>query len=175
MWSNFQCFASLSRIDRFLYCSYWEDIFPNQTQVALSRVMSDHHPIKLEQKRFIRGPIPFKFKDMWFLEEDFMEVVEVMWNNEVFFGNPSRIFVFKLKALKVNLKAWNKNSGDSFKAKLEECLRKIKGFDLVEEERRLSPLERGERESEKGVSFVFSQRRNFLKTTFQNIMVKGGG
>lgn len=75
-----------------------------------------------------------------------MEVVKLEWNSGVYSGNPSRIFALKLKALKFKLKAWNKNSGDSLKPKLEDTRRKIKILDLVEEERVLSAQERDDRE-----------------------------
>lgn len=69
---------------------------------------------------------------MLFLEEYFIEVVESMWHNEVYYENPSRIFALKLKALKFKLKAWNKNTGDSLKTNLKVCRRKIKSWGLVE-------------------------------------------
>lgn len=91
-------------------------------------------------------PLPFKFEEMWFLEDDFMEVVEFEWNKVGYSGNPSRIFSLKLKDLKFKLKTWNKNLGHSLKSKSEHCRREIRKLDLVEEERILSPLERVDRE-----------------------------
>lgn len=52
-----------------------------------------------------------------------MDVVEPVWTSRVYFGNPSRIFALKLKALKFKLKAWNKTTGESLKANLEDCWR----------------------------------------------------
>lgn len=103
-----------------------------------------------------------------------MEMVEMVWNSEEYSGNPSRIFALKLKALKVKLKAWNKNLGDSFKGKLEDSCRRIKELDLVEDGGMLSPQERDERECEKGDPSPIHQRGNLLEAAIKNFFAEGG-
>lgn len=110
----------MSRIDRFLFCLGWEDLFLNRSQVALPRPISDHTPIVLEPIRINGRPSPFCFEEVWFLEPDFLKIVEREWNKESFSGNASRIFSLKLKALKY-LKAWNKTSRGSLKLNLKIC------------------------------------------------------
>lgn len=66
-----------------------------------------------------------------------------------FSGNPSRRFAFKLESLKCCLKAWNKNSALSLKMVLEDCKGKIRALDLLKETRKLSLVERSEREASK--------------------------
>ena len=53
-WSNNRTNVSMSRIDRFLYSSDWEDHFPAIHQKRLPRLLSDHYPIMLEW-RFLLG------------------------------------------------------------------------------------------------------------------------
>ena len=47
-WSNNRIDASMSRIDRFLYSTDWEDHFPAIHQKRLPRLLSDHYPIMLK-------------------------------------------------------------------------------------------------------------------------------
>lgn len=47
-WTNFRDNPSLSRLDKFLFCNNWEDLFPGRSQVAYPRSVSDHTPIVLE-------------------------------------------------------------------------------------------------------------------------------
>lgn len=46
-------------------------------------------------------PVPFKFEESWFLELDFLELVDIVWNQASFWGNASRVLFLKLKSLKV--------------------------------------------------------------------------
>lgn len=146
-WSNFQQNFSLSKLDCFLFCGAWEDLFSDHSQSVLPRMISDHTPIILGVCRPFGGLCSFKFKEMWFLETDFMDVVYNEWNRVVYSGNPSRKFSLKLKSLKFRLKEWNKNSGLSLKVVMEECKRGIRVLDLLEEDCPLSSLESSERES----------------------------
>lgn len=128
----------LNKLDRFVYCVSWEDLFLDCSQMALPRTTSDHSSILLDWKNVLRCPLPFKFEEIWFLESDFMDVVEYEWNNVVVSGNMSWIFAIKLKSLKKRLIAWSKSSGDSLKKDLEACRVKIKELDRLEEGRNLS-------------------------------------
>lgn len=82
----------------------------------------------------------FKFKEMWFLESDFKEVVDLEWNRVSYSSNPSKVFALKIKALKFHLRDWNHNSVGSRKANKESCRRRIKELDLLEENRDLSSV-----------------------------------
>lgn len=89
--------------------------------------------------------MPFKF-EMWFLEPDFYDVANHAWNCVEFLGNLSRRFALKLKALKCQLKTWNRNLGLSLKSVMKACKGRIRGLDLLEEFKSLSAMERFERE-----------------------------
>ena len=55
-----------------------------------------------------KGRSVFKFENMWLKEEGFVERVRQWWNGYCFLGSPSFILARKLKALKDDLKKWNK-------------------------------------------------------------------
>ncbi|XP_026455541.1 uncharacterized protein LOC113356584 [Papaver somniferum] len=72
---------------------------------------SGHHRIISKLDRAIINPAwpqraPFRIQKMWFLHADLMRMVTENWNMPVF-GNPDFIFPFKLKRLKIEMKAWN--------------------------------------------------------------------
>lgn len=146
-WSSFQHNASLSRLDRFLFCGAWEDLFPDRYQSMLLRTTSDHFPICLGLCRTVGGLSPFKFEEIWFMELDFMDVVSNEWNRVEFLGNPSRKFALKLKALKFRLKGWNKHSGSALKVLMDMCKNRIRALYLIKEDRPFSILEHSEREN----------------------------
>lgn len=127
-WTTFRESPSLSRLDRFLYCIEWEDLFPQRSQVAGPRTIFDHSPIILESGCMMGGISPFKFEESWFFKLDFMETVEHVWHQPLFSRNASRVFALKLKSLKHRLKHWNKASAGYFKEESKRCVSKIKGF-----------------------------------------------
>ena len=77
-------------------------------QSALSRPVLDHFPILLDGGGVRRGPVPFRFENMWLQEEGFKDLLGGWWQGLRFSGSFSFILAEKLKALKVILKSWNK-------------------------------------------------------------------
>lgn len=55
--------TSMSRIDRFLISEGWLSIWPNTVQKGLSRSISDHCPIIVNDKTLNWGPKPFRSLD----------------------------------------------------------------------------------------------------------------
>lgn len=141
-WFNFRDNPSMSRLDRFLFCNNWEELFPYRSQVALIRSLSDHTSILLASCLGKSGHYPFKFEEVWFMDSDFMELVEVVWNQNFYSGNMSWVFALKLKNLKFHLKAWSKVSNGYFKEEHKRCLENIRIIDLLEEDRSLTIGER---------------------------------
>lgn len=66
----------MSRLDHFLFCGVWGDIFLNRHQVVSPWVSSDHNPILLEPCGLVTGSSPFRFKELWFQTPNFLKVVD---------------------------------------------------------------------------------------------------
>lgn len=64
-WSNMQRDPIVRRLDRFLVCSEWLDIFPDCIERALARPISVHCPILVETDLEDWGPPLFLFELMW--------------------------------------------------------------------------------------------------------------
>ena len=54
-----------------------------------------------------RGPMPFRFENMWLKEEGFKEVLRQWWEGIQVSRSTSFILTEKLKALKPILRSWN--------------------------------------------------------------------
>jgi hypothetical protein len=104
-WTNL---SSWSRLDKFLVSPNWEAKYPGLIQKRLPRLCSDHFPILLVCGGILRGKRPFKFENIWLQEDGFVERVRLWWESYSFQGSPSFVLAHKLKALKVDLKSWNK-------------------------------------------------------------------
>jgi hypothetical protein len=115
---------SWSRLDRFLVSPDWEFSYPGLVQKKLLRVCSDHAPIILMRGCLQNGKCPFKFENMWLKEEGFVDKVRAWWSSFSFMGSPSFILAKKLRALKGEIKRWNRevfgNVGARNKAWTEE-------------------------------------------------------
>ncbi|KAB1227941.1 hypothetical protein CJ030_MR1G013821 [Morella rubra] len=86
----------------------WEMLYPEVVQRRLPRMYSDYFPIMLESDTFGRGKTPFRFENMWLKEEGFVERVRGWWSSYEFSGSPSFVLNLKLKAVKGDLKVWNR-------------------------------------------------------------------
>lgn len=71
--------------------------------------MSDHFLILLDGGKARRGLIPFHLENMWMKKKGFKELLKGWWQGFNFSRSYSFILAEKLKALKTNLKTWNKD------------------------------------------------------------------
>ncbi|GMJ12298.1 hypothetical protein HRI_004899000 [Hibiscus trionum] len=65
-----------SRIDRFLISPEIAAKFPNLRQKCLSRSVSDHNPVLLEDNKISREPQPFKWFSHWADDPNYVEMVK---------------------------------------------------------------------------------------------------
>lgn len=98
--------AKLSKLDRFLICPEFYNLFPQATVTVLPREKSDHSPILLSHSDVNFGAIPFKLFNSWMVRNGFDEVIIKACSNFVGFGNPDSRLLNKLKAIKKAIREW---------------------------------------------------------------------
>jgi endonuclease/exonuclease/phosphatase family metal-dependent hydrolase len=133
---------SWSRLDRFLVSLDWELSYPGLMQKKLLRVCSDHAPIVLMRGCERIGKSAFKFENMWLKEEGFVDKVKSWWSSFYFMGSPSFILAQKLRALKEEIKRWNREVFGNVGARNKAWAEELESLDRSEEVRRLSDEEK---------------------------------
>ena len=108
-WSEGLNGQSMSKLNRFLVFEDQERHFSGVVRCTLPRSMSDHFLILLDGGKARRGLIPFHLENMWMKKEGFKELLKSWWQGFNFSRSYSFILAKKLKALKTNLKTWNKD------------------------------------------------------------------
>ncbi|RVX19563.1 hypothetical protein CK203_005041 [Vitis vinifera] len=140
-WSGGLNGLSRSRLDRFLISEDWENHFSGAIQCSLPRPVSDHFPILLDGGGTRRGPIPFRFENMWLKEEGFKELLKGWWQGFNYSGSYSFILTEKLKALKIKLKEWNSEVFGKVGVNKGLALDKVSYWDNQEQLRALNEQE----------------------------------
>ena len=105
------------------------DHFGNVSQRVLPRVGSNHCPLLVEVGGVSKGHSAFKFENMWLKDEGFVAMVEWV----LFLGSPSFILARKLKALKDDLKKWNKEEFGDLAFRKKNLLSELLGLDARED------------------------------------------
>ncbi|RVW39602.1 hypothetical protein CK203_090616 [Vitis vinifera] len=103
-WSGGLQNQAWARLDRFMVSPSWLDQFRNVTQKRLSRPISDHFPIIIEGGGIKRGPVPFRFENMWLKVEGFKDLLRSWWQGMSVSGRASYRLATKLKVIKQNFK-----------------------------------------------------------------------
>ena len=78
-WSGGLNNQAMTKIDRFLVSEDWEGHFKGAVQCTLPRPVSDHFPILLDGGGVRRGPVPFRFANVWLKEEGFKDLLKGWW------------------------------------------------------------------------------------------------
>lgn len=76
------------RPDRFLFSEGWDEHFKAIKQRVLPRTTSDHCPILLECGDSNRGKGYFKFENMWFEHQGFVDLIDNWWKSYDSQGEP---------------------------------------------------------------------------------------
>ena len=114
-----------SRLDHFLISNEWKDHFSGVFQCALPRIVSNHCPVSLEGGGVKIGKTPFHFENMWLLSDGFKELVRAWWTRHSVARSKSHCLAKKLKALKRDLRIWNKEVFGNVSARKSEAFSRI--------------------------------------------------
>ncbi|PKU61074.1 hypothetical protein MA16_Dca020447 [Dendrobium catenatum] len=100
------------RLDRILFNDQWISTFSYTHTEHLTRTLSDHSPLLLNVLNNTNSSFqPFRFQNMWLLDNRFEDIVKSNWEAPLFPDNNvtgmSRLWL-KLKRLKQPLRWWNK-------------------------------------------------------------------
>ena len=132
-WFRDSGLPSMLRIDTALVSLDWEEHFENVSQRVLPRVLLDHCPFLLEVGVVRYGRSAFKFENIWLKVKGFVDRVKQWWDGYSFAGSPSFILAQKLKALKADLKKWNREEFGDLAFRKKNMLTELMGLDVREE------------------------------------------
>ena len=141
-WSSGSANPSMSRTDRFLISTDWEDRYLDVLQKLLPCLLSDHFPLLLDVGSLARGKASFHFENMWLKNEGFVDHIEAWWSNYSFCGPPSLVLTRKLRALKEDLKKWNYHEFGNVSFKQQQIFCDLEVLNCKERQGGLSSTER---------------------------------
>ncbi|GLT52165.1 hypothetical protein SLA2020_255190 [Shorea laevis] len=133
--------TAMSKLDRFLFSTEFLINFPNLSLRALNRDLSDHCPILLKSLNTDWGPKPFRSLDCWMNHEGFEVFVHDKWRSFEIEGWGCYKLKEKLKMLKMELKAWNKEVFGGVDRNIDAAREEIKQLDEKEENGGLTSME----------------------------------
>lgn len=108
---------SISRIDRMLVSKEWLDLWEGSSLRALNQKFSDHCSLVLKNQKFDWGPRLFRFLNCWLEDTDFKTFMEEKWRVFNVIRRGAFVLKEKLKLLKKEIGAWNKNQFGDLNAK----------------------------------------------------------
>ncbi|XP_023763810.1 uncharacterized protein LOC111912319 [Lactuca sativa] len=144
------CYNSLnklSKLDRFLVCNNFVNIFPFTSTIALPRELSDHSPIILQTSFADFGKPPFRLFNSWLDREGFEEVVKSTWKEFEGYGAPNMYLMAKMKFLKNRIRGWRATDHPKEVNEILETKKRIHELDLLADDRLLSEEEINERKA----------------------------
>jgi hypothetical protein len=105
----------------------------------------EFHQVMLPFGCLQNGKSPFKFENMWLKEEGFVDKVRSWWSSFSFLGSPSFILAKKLRALKGEIKRWNREVFGNVGARNKAWAVEVEELDRLGEVRRLTEEEKERR------------------------------
>ena len=95
----------------------------------------------------VRGRSYFKFENMWLKVEGFTNMVDIWWRGYQFEGSSSYVMARKLKALKEDLKQWNRDVFEDVNLKKKALLCELLRLDVKEGSQGLTVWEQEHQEA----------------------------
>lgn len=94
----------MERLDRYVANSKWINLFPEAHVTHLTRIYSDHCPLKLDLvKSYSRNNKVFRVESMWLSHLIFKSLVKHFWVNQ-------DSIIAAIDNITKNVKDWNKNT-----------------------------------------------------------------
>ncbi|KAK1292074.1 hypothetical protein QJS10_CPB17g00140 [Acorus calamus] len=149
-WSNMRDSPSMAKLDRFLICAEWEEMFPRCAVRGLPRITSDHLPLLLTSDDITTTRRLFRFESWWLECEGIEEMVAECWSAPTGVLRGARRVAFKLRRLKRKLKAWGQDMHLRRNSEKTRAMELIGALDTKEEGGDLLPSKRAERLEAKG-------------------------
>ncbi|KAK2449150.1 hypothetical protein QL285_008374 [Trifolium repens] len=134
----------MSRLDRFLLSEEWCLDWPNCTQVARMRGLSDHCALVLCDSEEDWGPRPSRMLKCWRDIPGYQLFVSERWSSFQVEGWGGFVLKEKLKMIKVALKDWHKAHAQNLPSRIETKKARLAALDLKGEEEDLSEVELAE-------------------------------
>ena len=124
--------SAKSRLDRVLVSEEWMESWPMCKQYVQRREVSDHCALVVKAVEKDWGPKPFRSIDAWFMEKGFREMVKNYWSSYSVQGSAFIKFKEKLKALKGDLKVWNRDVFGNLHTSKKRILQDLEALDCLD-------------------------------------------
>ncbi|CAJ2627870.1 unnamed protein product [Trifolium pratense] len=135
---------SMSRLDRFLLSGEWCLTWPNCTQAARMRGLSDHCPLVLVADEENWGPRPSRMLKCWKDVPGYHLFVREKWNSFQVDGWGGFVLKEKLKWIKTALKDWHSSHTQNLPSRIESLKDRLAVLDVKGGEEVLSDSELAE-------------------------------
>ncbi|GAU23785.1 hypothetical protein TSUD_26930 [Trifolium subterraneum] len=135
---------SMSRLDRFLLSDFWLLSFPNCSQLALPRSLSDHCPILLCIDVQDWGPKPLRMLKCWADIPGYGDFVKEKWPSFQIHGWSGYILKTKLKLIKSELRGWHLSHTANLDCRIQCAKSRLEMLDSLSERRGLDGVEETE-------------------------------
>ncbi|CAJ2674421.1 unnamed protein product [Trifolium pratense] len=135
---------SMSRLDRFLLSGEWCLTWPNCTQAARMRGLSDHCPLVLTAGEEDWGPRPSRMLKCWKDIPGYHLYVREKWNSFQIDGWGGFVLKEKLKRIKTVLKDWHSSHTQNLPSRIESLKDRLAVLDEKGGEEALSEPELAE-------------------------------
>ncbi|PNX62959.1 cysteine-rich receptor-like protein kinase, partial [Trifolium pratense] len=135
---------SMSRLDRFLLTGEWCLTWPNCTQAARMRGLSDHCPLVLAADEEDWGPRPSRMLKCWKDVPGYQLFVREKWNSFQIDGWGGFVLKEKLKWIKTALKDWHSSHTQNLPSRIESLKDRMAVLDEKGGEEDLSESELAE-------------------------------